>query len=246
MIFINPINSYTKMKKILQAGMIHLLAVATMFAVASPVTANAAGRDFIRNSIKKYGKCNNVAITRTGGDVMIYGRNGYALSEGCPKALGEALEKLNANSEHIKDVQLTEEGRYLVLYGTNAMIWNDVPAAMEKKMREYNDKGYTITSASFNDSGDWVIIAEEYYSSSSTELQEWLNGGLEKFGALWAVCVTDDAAVACYEKGYRFLGDVPQDLKDSLTETKISVYYIKMAGTAWFYADKKGNYAYNM
>lgn len=234
------------MKNIIKRSLMHLLAFASVFAVAAPMDAEAATREFIRDAIKKYGKCNNVAITKTNGDVMIYGRNGYAVSNGCPQGLVDSLKKLNANNEHIRDVQLTEDGRYLILHGTNAMIWNDVPATMEKKMREFNDQGYTITSASFNDSGDWILISEEYYASSSADLQGWLKGGVEKMGALWAACVTETAVVACYAKGYRFLGDVPEDLQKSLTSTKISVFYVKMAGTSWFYADKLGKYNYKM
>lgn len=69
---------------------------------------------------------------------------------------------------------------------------------------------------------------------------------MDAHGGLWAVCVTDDAMVAVFERGYRFIGDVPYSLKTALQQTKLDVYRLKIAGSAWFFADKRGNYRYNM
>ena len=209
------------------------------------VSVSAQSREYIRNQIQRYGECRNVAITEYNGDLMLYGTNGWAAT-GCPEGLTDALHELNEENKYITDVQLTNEGCWLIVYGDNGIRWNDIPYSLEKKLREWNANGETITSVSFNDAGDWIAVSTEHISSSDSDLQDWVVGGMNKYGGVWATCVTDDAAVVVYEEGYRFLGNVPEDLKRRLDTISFNVYRIKIAGTAWFISDNKSRYAYNM
>ena len=203
------------------------------------------GRTYIREQIHQNGECRNVAITETNGDLMLYGRNGWA-GTGLPQGLSTALNELNKNSEYIDDVQLTEQGRWLILYGDNGFRWKNIPYSLERKLREFNDKNEVITSVTFNDAGDWIVITTNYYTSSDSRINDWLKEGNVTHGLLWAACVTGDAIVAVYAEGYRFLGNVPQSLKTELNKTQLDVYRLKISGTAWFFADKNGNYQYRM
>lgn len=205
------------------------------------VTSFGQGRAYIKQQIQQEGECRNVAITKTNGDLMLYGRNGCARM-GCPTSLNNAITQLNNDKEFIDDIQLTEDGRWLILYGNNGIQWNDIPYSLERKLREYNEKGEVITSVTFNDAGDWIIITTNYFSSSDTRINEWLKEGNEKHGQLWAACITDDALVAVFSGGYSFLGEVPYSLKEALQETKLDVFRLKIAGDAWFFADKNGRY----
>lgn len=207
--------------------------------------ASAQGREYIRNCIERWDDCRNVAITKTNGDLALHGRNGYAVSE-CPTSLVNALKDLNNKNEYIDDVQLTENGNWLILYGDNGCRWQGIPYDLERTLRDYNNDNEVITSVTFNDDGDWVVITTKHFSTSNSGMTNWLKEGLEKHGKLWAVCVTDDAAVAVYENGYKFLGNVPDSLKDKLRTSSLDVYRLKIAGTSWFMADKKGNYSYKM
>ncbi len=210
-----------------------------------PILSYGQGRSFIREQIQKHGECRNVAITKTNGDLMLYGRNGYAAS-GCPSSLTEALDRYNEEQEYIDDVQLTEDGDWLILIGNNGFEWSNIPYSLERKLREYNEDGEVVLSVTFNDNGEWIIIGKDHFSASNDEIREWLKRGNEKHGMLWAACLTDDAAVAVYANGYTFMGNVPESLKDALRETTKDVYRLKIAGTAWFFADTDGNYEYNM
>lgn len=210
-----------------------------------PLKLNAQGRSFIREAINEYGQCRNVSITKTNGDLMLYGRNGYA-SNGCPQDLISALKELNYSNEYIDDVQLTEAGRWLILYGNNGFRWNDIPYSLEKKIREYNTNGEVVYSVTFNDDGDWIVISENYYSASSSEIQEWLKKGADEYGKLWTACITSDAAVAVYENGYRFLGNYPQTLRSKLLSANFNVVRLKIAGSAWFFSDGASKYNYDM
>lgn len=216
-----------------------------LFTVFSASTGYAQSRAYIRNAIDNWGECRNVAITRYNGDLALYGTNGYAM-KGCPQGLNDAISELHDDDEYIDDVQLTEEGRWLVLYGDNGLIWNDIPYSLETKLRDYHKRGEVITSVTFNDAGDWIVITTNYFSCSDTEIQDWLVEGHEKFGQLWAACITDDALVAVFEDGYRVFGDIPTSLSNALRETSLDVYRLKIAGTSWFFADEDGNYQYSM
>ncbi len=218
--------------------------VLTVFAISLNLTF-AQSREYIRNSIAEWGECRNVAITKYNGDLALYGQNGCARS-GCPSSLNDAITELNQEGEYIDDVQLTEEGRWLILYGYNGFRWNNIPYSLEKKLREYNQMEEVVTSVTFNDAGNWIVITTNYYSSSHTEVTNWLREGNEEYGKLWAACVTDDAIVAVFEDGYRFIGNVPESLKKALRETNLNVFRLKIAGTAWFFADQHGRYNYNM
>lgn len=216
----------------------------TLFVLIS-VYSYGQGRAFIREKILEKGECRNVAITKTNGDLMLYGRNGCARS-GCPSSLNKALTELNNDNEFIDDVQLTEEGRWLILYGSNGIRWNDIPYSLEQKLREYNNKNEVIYSVTFNDAGDWIVITAKYFSSSDSRINSWLKEGENMHGELWAACMTDDGIVAVYEKGYKFLGKIPYSLKEALRNTRLDVFRLKIAGESWFFADKNGRYEYNM
>ena len=204
------------------------------------------GRAFVRDHIDDSGNCRVVAITRTNGDVVVCDRNNWA-SSGCPQGLNDALRQAEHQSGRITDVTLTESGRWLVLWDRNAGQWSDgLPPRMTQALREYNRNNEEIYSASFNDIGDWVVISDAHFISSDTYLQGWLADGHEKYGVLLAACVTADAAVACYQRGYKFMGNVPEGLKDALRKTSLDVRIVKIAGSSWFFADDDGSYQYSM
>lgn len=203
------------------------------------------GRDYIRKAIEDWGECRNVALTKTNGDLALYQENGYA-HFGCPEDLDATINELHADGELIDDVQLTESGKWLILYGDNGFRWNDIPASLESQLKEYNNDGEVVTSATFNDAGEWIVISTNYFSASDAKLQTWLKEGNEKYGQIWAACVTDDAAVAVFENGYQFLGDIPASLQKALDETELDVFRLKVAGDAWFFADQEGGFEYEM
>ncbi|MDR3226840.1 MAG: hypothetical protein LBT56_04120, partial [Prevotellaceae bacterium] len=113
-----------------------------LFVIVS-MASYGQGRDYIKQQIRQQGECRNVAITKTNGDLMLYGRNGCARL-GCPNSLNNAITELNNDRVYIDDVQLTEEGRWLILWGSNGIRWNDIPYSLERKLREYNNNNEVI------------------------------------------------------------------------------------------------------
>lgn len=203
-------------------------------------------RSYIRSKIEEWGTCRNVAITLTGGDLALNWSNAYACSS-VPTGLSNALSELNDEGKYIDDVQLTEDGRWLVLYGDNGFRWNNIPYSLEKTIRDYNNDGEVVTSVTFNDYGGWIVISQDHISASTTEIYDWIEDGIENYGKLWAAHMTNDGLVLCYERGYKFLGNVPENLKAKLKETNIDVYRIKfLSDGSYFIADRDGNYSYYM
>lgn len=225
------------MRKFLLGGILSLITICS-FAQSS--------REYIKEQIKHHDNCRNVAITRTNGDVMLYGRNGWA-ANACPTGLTNALYELNQNDEYIDDVQLTEDGSWVILYGNNGLRWHNVPYSLEIKMKEYNENSEVITAITFNDAGDWIIITTEHFSASETWIMDFLKEGMNIHGGILTACISESGMVIVYENGFRTYGDVPQTLRNAISEEKdIDIYRLKFAGTSWFYADKKGVFHYFM
>lgn len=203
-------------------------------------------RDYIKNSMKSWGTCRNVAITDTGGDIALNYQNQYSYS-GIPTGLANAIKSLHDKKEFIDDVQLTEAGNWLVLYGNNGVQWSNIPDDLEAALREFNNNREVITSATFNDNGNWILISTEHIRASSPNIYEWIQEGMDSYGALWAAHITNDGLVLCYEEGYKFLGNVSDKLKEALKSTRYNVYRIKFTSRgSYFFADKDGHYTYWM
>lgn len=216
--------------------------------VTAGSTAQSNSREYVRNTIKRWGECRNVAITKTNGDVAIYGStgSGYACKD-VPSTLAKTLRQLRDDNQYIDDVQLTENGNWLVLFGKNGIRYNGIPDDLKLTLQKARENDEVITSVTFNDAGDWIVISEEYVRSSGDNLQEWLQEGMQEFGGVFAACVTDDAVIVVFEQGYKYYGNVPPSLLEILSETTVDVYRLKISGGSWFFADRTGkNFKYNM
>lgn len=230
-----------------QAYMNWKLFALAMVLMTSSITASAQdSRSVIRDQISEWGSCRNVTLTMTGGDLALNGRNSCVCPD-VPVGLALELATLQEDDEYIDDVQLTEDGCWLILYGDNGFVWEELDPDLEQQLREYNDEAEVVTSVAFNDQGEWIVISSDHVSASSDELTEWIQEGIEKFGQLWTAHMTDDAVMLCFENGYRYRGDVPENLLDTLRETDIDVYRVKFTSDGcYFIADVDGTYDYYM
>ncbi len=182
-------------------------------------------------------------MTSAGG-VALYQKNGYA-DLNVPSAMAKRLKELNEAGELIDDVQLTENGKWLILWGNNGINWFGLPSDLEAVLKKLNAKNAVINSVTFNDKNEWIVITSDEIEYSSEENHERIAKGMEEYGALWAAHLTEDGLVLCYENGYQYFGNVPDALRKRLAETKLDVFRIKFLSTgAYFFADHDGNYAY--
>lgn len=215
-------------------------------ATTRPPKTFSGPRAHVKRYIDSHGDtCRVVSLTKTGGDVVVCNRNDWA-SSGCPKAMTDVLDYIVALGSRITDVTVTEEGHWLVLYDRNSARWSNIPYRMEQVLREYNRNNEELYSATFNDAGDWIIITDKHYHSSAGFITDWLRDGERQFGELRSACICGGDAVAVFNRGFLFWGNVPYDLKKALRETLLNVRIIKIAGKAWFFSDAHGFYQYNM
>lgn len=225
-----------------------LTLVLTLAAVAMAASAQTNSREYIRNAIKRWGECRNVAITRTNGDVAIYGdsASGYSCCN-VPVELKTTLSELCNEGRFIDDVQLTEKGNWLVLYGKNSMTWSGVPATLEPVLHEVYDDDETVYSVTFNDQDEWILISDEYIRASDNDIQQWIADGMNELGKVYSACMTDNGLIVVFEEGFRYAGNVPDDLLEKLETTDIDIYRVKFSGKSWFIADASGrHYNYKM
>ena len=199
--------------------------------------------DYITAELEKTGYCHNMAITQYSGIVAIYGTNGF-IQSGVPASLVSALEYCNTLGLTIDDVCLTEQGCWYITgdelngAGYPADVDSFVEAALATDER--------ITCVSFNDRNIVVVISEGNIWCNDNRILSLLISGMQQYGYLYSVCITNKGLVACYEQGYVFDGSVPSSLKNYLQspDTHIGdIHYVKFADDgSWFVADLYGNY----
>jgi hypothetical protein len=142
---------------------------------------------------------------------------------------------------------LTEDGSWFILFGSNGYKSYGAPSSLIQKLNTWNSQGEVINSVTFNDAGEWIAITDTKYSASDNSILEYLRGGEAEFGELWAAHMTNDGLVVCYARGFRFLGNVPANLKEKLGATDINVYRVKfLSDGTYFIADVMGYFEYFM
>lgn len=203
-------------------------------------SAAQESRSYIKEHIKEWGSCRNVAITLTGGDLALNGLNEFAALD-IPERLKQELIVLQNDGEYIDDVQLTEKGDWLILYGDCGVVYNNLPDGLVEMINYYNENKMVITTITFNDYGDWIIIAWDGFTASSTDIKDLIKNGQEEYGALISAHLNNSGLVLNFDRGYKTLGQVPDVVMEKLRETTFNVSRIKFLpdGTC-FIADEKG------
>lgn len=200
-------------------------------------------RECIKHNIYKSNKCKSVALTQNNGNAMTFENNKW-FAVGCPNNFTEALYELEVQEQEIQDIHLTELGRWVVLYNTNETRSDLLYENLKQKISDCQKEGEKITTITFNDSGDWIIVTAKQISASSDELVEWIQDGCDSYGQVWTACVTDDATIVVYQHGFKYLGKVPESLKEAIRACEGDIYTVKLSGDAWFFrcTDGKGCY----
>jgi hypothetical protein len=209
----------------------------TMFAQSS--------RECIKQVIREKDECKSVAITQYNGDAMIYGHNGWA-AQACPNDFTEALYELNTQKVEIQDIHITELGRWAILCNQHDVIYDLSYDNLKHKIATCQEDNEQITTITFNDAGDWILITTKQISASSDELMGWITDGCDKYGQVWTACITDDAAIVVYESGFKYYGNIPENLKEALRACESDVYTIKLSGQSWFFRCTDGSGRYHM
>ena len=210
----------------------------------SPVNTGASreSREYILNSMRQWNQCRSVALTQTQGNIAIYGRDGYS-SMGVPSSLVDRLRQAINAREQIEDIHIAESGGWL-LFTLNTVYWDGIDSNLDNKLREISRNNEKVITATFNTRGEWILITDKTYSSSSSDIQNWLTQGYNERGGIISVSITDDGVItSVHERGWRIRGSAPQALINALNSSNLDFKRIKICGTAWFFADNNGSYS---
>ena len=215
--------------------------------IASVTASVGQSRYFIKECIREWGACREVAITDKGGDIALNGTNQFA-HDGISKTLAKNLQNLHDSAYQINDVQLTEKGRWLINYGNGLLRWHKIPVMLRNSIFELIASGQQIRSVTFNDDSEWIVVSDKGdVRSSFIKMDDWVEAGRAKYGALRFAQINNEGMILAYERGYMYLGNVSQKLKDALRAADFDVTTIKFTPQgAYFFAGKDGSYIYNM
>ncbi len=201
----------------------------------------ARDRYYINNCIRSWGNCRNVAITDKGGDIA-FGPEKYAYDK-IPSELAKNIDNMNDSAYFINDIQLTEKGRWLIHYADGLLRWHRIPSMLKTTIYELIANGHTIKSVTFNDNSDWIVLTDKgEVRSSFIQMDDWVKDGTAKYGKLRFAQINNEGMILAFERGYMYVGNVSQKLKDELREAKFDVTVIKFTPEgAFFFGDQKGN-----
>lgn len=207
------------------------------------VTGNSKG---LPKSFKEYfsGKTFSVGTMRDdGAGIAVFGKNDYIVAGTLTSGFSEYLQEAKSNGWTIKDVHLTSKYGYILLSNDG---WTGIfPKGCREKMLEMRDRS-RLRSASFNDNGDFVVVSEsEWYSSSYTN-KTTITEAVSLYGKVLHVHLTDKGIAVTCEKGVYFK-NAPEKLIDRLNSMNVKPTAVKFTdgGKVLMY-NNSGRYSYFM
>jgi len=208
--------------------------------------SSARSRLYINNCMQQWGYCRNVAITDKSGDIAL-GNNVCAYDK-IPSELAKSIDNLNDSAYYIHDVQLTEKGRWFIRYGNGLLRWHKIPVLLKNAIYELIARGNVIQSVTFNDNSEWIVVyGNGEVRSSFIKMDDWVKNGKEKYGALRFAQINNEGMILAFERGYMYLGNVSEKLKEELRKADFDVTVIKFTPQgAYFFGDQKGNSKFYM
>lgn len=203
------------------------------------------GRNQLRKAINKWGECNNGTLSLEHGAVALYGSNGYFCSAAVDDRISSKLKSINKNGGTINDVNITENGNFIVVY--NDKEWYGVlPSALKTALDEYS-YGTKFKSISFNESGTYAITTSDGFRSNNTTYQSFYDDNVDDYGELLSVNISGDGAVFCYSDGTKYCGRIPDKVETAIRSFSHTAKFVKFNRHGdYLICDKYGSYSYSI
>ena len=206
---------------------------------------NKYGRNQIRKSINKWGECKNGSLSIEHGAVVLYGSNGYFCSAAVDNRLSSKLKSINKNGGTINDVNIAENGQFLILYDNNQ--WYGVlPSDLKSALDDYS-YDTKFRSISFNESGTYAITTSKGFKSNNITYQSFYDENVEEYGKLYSVNICGDGAVFCYSDGARYCGHIPNEVVSGIRRFSSTPKYVKFNKHGdYLICSESGAYSYSI
>lgn len=212
---------------------------------------------YIKQLIDERGEFRIVSMTETKGDIVVFGDNEFYTDGSVPEKLLEELTRIQSKGIRIADVQHTDRGSWVVVYGKNdyssSLLGHpSLYRTMVAKLNELKQKKIAIRSLSFCEIGYWAIItegaADDENADSAIESIGELQGLLGQQGThgnVLAVYFSGNAGIAIYENGSVQFGDISPDLLDMVSNENDEVTDISFCGKSFFLSKGESEYVYD-
>lgn len=184
---------------------------------------------YIKETINKWGECRTGAITTYGAGVGVYGNSGYAYTGSTPSKLKKRIEEANTNNSKITDINITENGNYVIVLGGSGYWTLGYPELFFKKLEQYRTgdlRDDQIFSACFNDRGDWVVITDKHYSYSNENIKNFILKAEELYEEVCYAYITNNGMIACCKDGV-YYKNIPSNLAEALKKLTFKPKVIK-------------------
>ncbi|MCL2510977.1 MAG: hypothetical protein FWF09_02890 [Bacteroidales bacterium] len=214
--------------------------------VCSVSVAFGQKRSLLVESINEWKSCKNILITATHGNIAVSDKNAYAISGEFPPEMYEVIAEAAENQRPVTDMVLTESGKFLVAIGRNGYAAKGIPEKLDARLKEINAADGEIISVSFNDNGDWIVVASDAVYGIVAGISD-LQSIAEKNGRILTGHLTDNGVAIVCENGVYLYGNVPDALPETIRKTTFPIYRVKFADDgAYFLSDKEGSCSFGM
>jgi hypothetical protein len=223
-----------------------LKCILVMLLISSGTVTFGQKRTILVDAINEWGNCKNVLITATHGNIAISDRYGYALDGEFPPEMYDAIKEASENQRPVTDLVLTESGNFLVLIGNNGYAAKGIPEKLDVRLKEINKAEGEVVSVSFNDNGDWMVVAADAVYGVIDGILDFQTIANENGRIMTGHITNNGVAIVC-EKGVYLYGDFPKALPETIKKTTFPIYRVKFADDgAYFISDKGGSCSFGM
>ena len=164
-----------------------------------------------------------------GAGVGVYGNSGYAYTGSTPSKLKKRIEEANSSNAEITDINITENGNYVIILGGSGYWTLGYPDAFLKKLEQYRTgdlRDDNILSACFNDRGEWVVITDKHYSYSNETIKNFILKAEELYEEVYYAYITNYGMIACCKNGV-YYKNIPSNLAEALKKLTFKPKVIK-------------------
>ena len=203
-------------------------------------------RSSLVESINEWKSCKNVLITATKGNIAVSDKNAYSISGKFPPEMYDVIAEAAKNQRPVTDMVLTESGKFIVVIGRNGYAAKGIPKKLNDRLQEINEADGEIYSVSFNDNGDWLLVAAGGVYGVVSGIST-LQSIVDKNGRILTGHLTDNGVAIVCEKGVYLYGDFPSALPETIKKTTFRIYRVKFADDgAYFISDKEGSCSFGL
>ncbi|MBP3843370.1 MAG: hypothetical protein J6E29_07015 [Prevotella sp.] len=210
---------------------------------------NKYSRNSIRRAINEWEQCKTGTLSLEYGAVAIYGSNGYRATTTVDDDISTMLKSIHSRSMTIDDINILENGNYIVVYNSGRSVWGKFPNHIENAINKINDG--KIFSAALSEDNYYFVVTENSLYTNSQVAAKFYNEQKEMMGQLYSVSTcgmgTNQGVIFCFEKGTCFFGYIPKNVAEAMDDYSGTVCFVKYNIRGDFLiCSKAGGYSYHI